>query len=91
MTKIRIIPGKHKCGRDMGMRITDVKDDNQNVVSWIIYGVCKKCGVVLVSDLFLQSEEPVQDRDFTIDYDKIAKGVNGEIKRGQNVKEKNRF
>ena len=72
MTKIKIISGKHKCGKEMDMRITDVKDDNKNIISWILYGICKKCNVVLVSDLFLQSQEPVQDRDFMIDYNKIS-------------------
>ncbi|MBL7147830.1 MAG: hypothetical protein ISS82_03325 [Nanoarchaeota archaeon] len=73
MNEIKIIPGKHKCGRKMDMRITDVKDDNKNIVAWIIYGICKKCNIVLISDLFLESEKPVQDRDFIIDYDKVSK------------------
>jgi len=78
MTEIRIIPGKHKCGREMDMRITDVKDDNKNIISWIIYGICKKCNVVLINDLVLQSEEPIQDRDFIIDYNKISSGTKDE-------------
>lgn len=79
MKEIKIISGKHKCNSVMDMRIVDVKDDNKNIVSWIIYGICKKCNVVLVSDLFLQSEKPVLDRDFTINYNKISKGVKDEI------------
>ncbi|MEK6951858.1 MAG: hypothetical protein AABX29_02480 [Nanoarchaeota archaeon] len=75
MEEIKIISGKHKCGKEMDMRITDVKDDSKNIVSWIIYGICKKCNVVLISDLFLKSEEPIQDRDFIIDYDKISNEV----------------
>lgn len=77
MAEIKIIAGKHKCGKEMDMRIVDVKNNNKNIIAWIVYGVCKKCKTVLISDLFLQSEEPVQDRDFIIDYDKISK----EIKR----------
>lgn len=78
MKEIRIIPGKHKCGKEMDIRITDVKDDDGNVVSWIIYGICKKCNVVLISNLFLQPEEPLLDRDFMIDYDKISDEVKNE-------------
>lgn len=78
MTEIRIIPGKHKCGREMDMRIVDVKDDDKNIISWIICGFCKKCNVVLISELFLQSEEPVQYRDFMIDYDEVSEGVKDE-------------
>jgi len=72
MTEIKIIAGKHKCGRDLDMRKTGVKDDKGNVVSWIIYGFCKKCRVVLICDMVLRPEEPVLDRDFMVDYDKIS-------------------
>lgn len=78
MTEIKIIAGKHKCGKEMDVRITDVKDDNKNIVSWIIYGICKKCNVVLISNLFLQSEKPVQDRDFMVDYGKVSDEVEDE-------------
>ncbi len=78
MKEIKIINGKHKCGRKMDMRITDVKDDNNKIVSWIIYGICKKCNIVLICDLFLESEEPMQDRDFIIDYDKISSETKNE-------------
>ena len=72
MNEIKIIPGKHKCKKEMNMRIIDVKDDDKKIVSWIIYGICKKCNVVLICDLFLQNEKPVLDRDFIIDYNKTA-------------------
>ncbi len=78
--EIKIIAGKHKCGKDMNMRMVDVKDDNKNIVAWIIYGICKKCNIVLISDLFLQPEKPMQDRDFIIDYDKVSKEVKNERK-----------
>lgn len=74
MTKIKIIAGKHGCGKEMDMRIVDVKD-NKKIIAWIVYGICKKCKIVLISDLFLQSEEPVQDRDFIIDYNNVSKGI----------------
>jgi len=35
--EMKIISGKHKCGKDLDMRIVDVKDDDKNIVSWIIY------------------------------------------------------
>ena len=73
MKELKIIPGKHKCGNDMDMRIIDVKDDNKNIVSWIIYGICKKCKVVLICDLFLQAEKSMQDIDFIIDYGIVSK------------------
>lgn len=72
MTEMKIIPGKHRCGRELDMRKTDVKDDKGEIVSWIIYGFCKKCKVVLISDLILKPEEPILDRDFMIDYTKIS-------------------
>ena len=79
MIDTRIIPGKHTCGKDMDMRIIDVKDDNKNIVSWIVYGICKKCEVVLISELFIQSEKPMQDRDFIIDYERVGEKVREEL------------
>lgn len=79
MTDIKIIAGKHKCRKYLDMRITDVKDDDKNIVSWIIYGVCKKCNVVIINDLFLQPEKPLQDRDFIIDYNQISDGKGGRV------------
>lgn len=71
--ELKIISGKHRCGKEMDMRITDVKDNNQKIISWIVYGVCKRCKTVLMSNLFLQSEEPIQGQDFIIDYNEICK------------------
>jgi hypothetical protein len=73
MSEISIIDGRHKCRRKMDMRIVDVKDDDGDIFAWIIYGICKKCKVVLVCDLIMQSEEPMLGRDLIIDYNKIAK------------------
>jgi len=70
MTEIQMLPGKHICGREFDMRIMDATDDNSNKVAWIVYGVCKKCKIVMVSGLFLQAEKPLHGRDFIIEYDK---------------------
>lgn len=52
------------------MRIVDAKNDNNESAAWIIYGICKKCNIVMISELFLQEEKPLQDIDFIIDYQK---------------------
>jgi hypothetical protein len=70
MKEIKIFPGKHLCGKEFDMRIMDAKDDNGDPAAWIVYGVCKKCNVVMVSSMFLQSEKPMQGIDFIIDYNK---------------------
>ena len=64
------IPGRHSCGREMDMRITDAKDDDKNPAAWILYGICKKCNIVVVCNMFLQAEEPIPGVDFIIDYEK---------------------
>jgi len=79
MVETKIIAGKHKCKRKLDMRIVDVKDDDNSIVAWIIYGICKKCNTVLINGLFTQTEKPVQDRDFIIDYDKISSEVEENI------------
>ena len=67
-------PGKCKCGRSLDMRIAPLDDDNKKVIGWMIYGVCKKCSEALVMDISKDKEKPVLDRDYTIDYNKVAKG-----------------
>ena len=52
------------------MRIIDAKDYNNESAAWIVYGVCKKCNVVMVSNMFLQSEKPQMGVDFIVDYRK---------------------
>lgn len=79
MVETQIIAGKHKCKRDMDMRIVNTKDDDGSIVAWIIYGICKKCNTVIVSSIFTQSEEPLQDRDYIIDYNKISSEVEKEF------------
>jgi len=67
MSEIKIIPGKHTCNREMDMRI--LKNDEPPF--WIIYGICKKCEIVIVSNLFMDNE-PKQNVDYIIDYNKIC-------------------
>ena len=70
MKEIKLFPGKHYCGKKFDMRIIDAKDDNDESAAWIVYGICKKCNVVMVSNMFLQSEKPQIEVDFIVDYSK---------------------
>ena len=78
--EMKTIAGKHKCGKEMEFRIIDVdgntdKKKEKKVIGWIIYGVCKKCNEVLLSDLIMQEAQPIQNVDFRVDYELVAKGV----------------
>ena len=68
MKHINIIPGKHICNRLFDMRITKVDGDKPETTAWIVYGICKKCEVVMILNLFVQHEEPKPNADFIIDY-----------------------
>jgi hypothetical protein len=68
MTEMFIVAGKHTCGREMDMRMID---DKTGRPFWILYGICKKCEVVLVSNIFMD-KEPIQDVDYIIDYNLIS-------------------
>ena len=70
MKEFKLFPGKHCCGKEFDMRIMDAKDDNDESAAWIVYGVCKKCNIVMVSNIFLQAEKPKLGVDFVVDYDK---------------------
>jgi len=70
MKEIKILPGKHSCGKEFDMRITDAKNKDSESVTWIVYGICKKCNVVMVSGMFFQAEKPQIDIDFMVDYNK---------------------
>ena len=72
MKELKLLPGKHFCGKEFDMRIVDAKDDNNDPVAWLVYGICKKCNIVLVSAMFLESDEPKLGIDFIVDYDKIS-------------------
>ena len=76
MKEIKLFPGKHCCGKEFDMRIMDAKDDNNKSAAWIVYGVCKKCNVVMVSNMLLQLEKPQLGVDFIVDYsNKSRKGI----------------
>ncbi|MFA5797436.1 MAG: hypothetical protein WC916_05360 [Candidatus Woesearchaeota archaeon] len=75
MKEIQLVTGKHQCGKMMDMRIVDVKDDDKNILAWMIYGICKKCNIVLISGLFEGNEEPKQNIDFMIDYEKKESSI----------------
>ena len=82
--KMQILSGRHICNREMDMRIVDVKEDenskNNEILSWIIYGICKKCKVVVMLYLFMQSDEPINGIDYTIDYNKVVNDTGEVIK-----------
>jgi hypothetical protein len=61
---MKVIPGLHDCGREMDLRITDVKATK----FWVVYGLCKKCNILAVISLLKKETEPIQDVDFYIDY-----------------------
>ncbi len=67
-------PGKHKCGKELNMRTSPLDDDNKKIIGWMIFGICKKCDEAVVMNISKDKEKPVLDRDYTIDYNKIAKG-----------------
>ena len=48
--EMSILPGKHKCGRNLSMMIAPLDDENKEIIGWMIYGVCKKCNEILVID-----------------------------------------
>lgn len=82
LPEMYIIAGKHKCGRRMDMRITPVKEDDSkpdSVFSHIIYGVCKKCKVVLASAIIMKKEEPIRDVDYTIEWNTVATESNKSV------------
>jgi hypothetical protein len=65
-----IIACKHKCGRRLDMRILE---ECKSPKFWLIYGICKSCDVVLVSNIFMKF--PVVNVDYLLDYTLIAEGV----------------
>ena len=75
MTEMKIFAGKCRiCSKRLDMRITDVKNNDKNpqskVLGWMVYGYCKGCKLVYMQGLFQQEKKPIQDLDFTIDYEK---------------------
>ncbi len=72
MVETQVYAGRCSCGRELEMRIVDVReikdDPKSKIIAWIIYGFCKKCNVVHFEGLFTQEEQPVLDRDYIIDF-----------------------
>jgi hypothetical protein len=64
---MKVIAGKHKCGRELDMRILE---EEKSPKFWLIYGICKKCEVVLVSAIF--KKFPVENVDYLLDYTLVA-------------------
>jgi hypothetical protein len=50
-----------KCNDLLDLRITNDKDG-----IYIIYGICKKYNIVYFLNIFIQEEQPVQDKDYII-------------------------
>jgi len=74
MTKMKELAGKH-CNKEMEFRILPVNNEKE-ILTWIVYGICKKCKTVIISALFKQQEKPTENVDFLIDYNKAVKETN---------------
>ena len=77
--EMRLIAGKHKGGKLLDTKIISFEVDDKEILGWIVYGICKKCNIVIILHIFIEPEQPIQDVDFTIT-DKIAEegGFKGE-------------
>ena len=51
------------------MRI--IEETKNGRLFWIIYGICKKCNMVIITNLFLD-KEPIQNTDYIIDYYRVV-------------------
>lgn len=70
MTEIQILSGKCTCGKRLEERIFPPQEKDEQKI-WLIYGVCKKCKMVYMQTIFTE-EEPKENRDFIIDYEKCG-------------------
>ena len=70
MNEIQTIKGKHKCGIHMDIRVVEIPENEKDIISktfaWMIYSLCKKCRVVLIQGMFIQSNRPTLNIDFII-------------------------
>ena len=78
MVEMRFIPGRCKCQKKLDMRIMDVKDERNDIIAWIIYGNCRSCKISWICEMFIQTEEPMNNTDYMIDYDETIKADRGE-------------
>lgn len=58
----------------MDMNITPLDNKKKKIIGWMIYGICKKCEKIIVINITKDSEKPVLDRDYRIDYNKTGEG-----------------
>lgn len=79
MTDTQMYAGKCKCKRALDMRLTTLKekedDPKSKILGWMVHGFCKSCKIVFMQGLFMQEEKPVEDRDFIIDWNEEIKEV----------------
>ena len=72
---MQIYAGKCKCKKDLDMRITEVRENENNlksdIIAWIIFGICKRCEKIYFQGLFSQEEMPIVGVDFIIYYNKV--------------------
>ena len=66
-------------GKEVSLRILIENKNNEEkeIIAWIIHSFCTKCERVYVQGLFRQSEEPIENRDFIINWDKKVEKNNG--------------
>lgn len=87
MTEMKVIEGKCKCKKRFDIRISnnkqEIKKDKSLQPFWLIYCICNKCKSITFSTIFFQQEEPKNNIDFYIDYNKIP-----ETTKHLNLKEK---
>ena len=64
---MKIIACKHSCNREMDMRLLEEKKSPK---FWLIYGVCWRCDVVVVSAIFQRF--PRENVDYFLNYTLVA-------------------
>lgn len=67
---MNLIAGRHKCGRKLEFRM-DVTKSDEGTLS-LIYGICKKCEVIVASGVWSGEEPPIPGIDYIIEWDEIA-------------------
>ena len=76
MTEIQMYAGRCSCGKKLDMRITNSNEGEKTkrpIKFWMIHGFCRKCKIVFMQGLFPQEEEPVENRDYIIEWNKKVK------------------
>ena len=57
------LPGRcGNCGRRLEFRQTEVREEeedvNSKIIYWLVYGICEKCNMVYVESIIKQEREP---------------------------------